>query len=439
MRGLVIRILKIYLRLLPPAMIIAFILSILGPSAVQADPGWYDSNWQYRKKITINAVNVVATLTNFPVLISLPSDGDLSTNARSDGFDILFTAADEVSKLSHEIEKYDNATGKLVAWVRIPTLSSVTDTDIYMYYGNAGAANQQSVTAVWDSNFKIVQHLEEATGGANAIKDSTGYNNNGTDVNAPTLGATGKIDGAITFNKASSQYIQLPASNTILNSGDFAIEAWFKTTTNHPVYGVGTMEGRIVNLHRGATAGSAISIYVEQNMVGYLYYSGTTYIWVKYTVNYYDGIYHHIVVTHDTSSNTYRLYFDGVQVASDINTFGSVGTFPSFIGAHDTTVGQRYFNGNIDEVRISNTARSAAWIQTSFNNQSDPATFFLLGPQQTSSGPPPPPPPAIGGTVFSVNKAMVLMPWLLLAAACFLMLYRPAQYLLKKIFPRRRP
>lgn len=45
----------------------------------------------------------------------------------------------------------------------------------------------------------------------------------------------------------------------------------------------------------------------------------------------------------------------------------------------DEPTNQYYFNGGIDEFRISNTARSAGWIETCYNNQSSPSTFYTLG------------------------------------------------------------
>ena len=38
--------------------------------------------------------------------------------ALANGDDILFTAADGVTKLAHEIESYDSATGALTIWVK---------------------------------------------------------------------------------------------------------------------------------------------------------------------------------------------------------------------------------------------------------------------------------------------------------------------------------
>ncbi len=37
------------------------------------------------------------------------------------------------------------------------------------------------------------------------------------------------------------------------------------------------------------------------------------------------------------------------------------------------------WEGDLDEVRVSNVARSAGWIQTQYNNQNSPATFYAVG------------------------------------------------------------
>ena len=130
--------------------------------ALQASP-WWDSSWPYRKEISIDYTKVDADLTDFPVLISLDSDADLASKAQSDGDDIAF-ADESGSQLNHEIEYFDDSTGQVVAWVNVPGLSSSSDTILYMYYGNAAATNQENAEGVWDSNYRMVQHLEETSG-----------------------------------------------------------------------------------------------------------------------------------------------------------------------------------------------------------------------------------------------------------------------------------
>ena len=108
---------------------------------------WYDINWQYRKAIIIDSNQVGAPLTDFSLLVDI-ADADLQFKALSDGSDILFTGDDGITKLDHEIENYESATGNLIVWVRIPNLASTTNTVLYMYYGNPAAIDQANPAGV---------------------------------------------------------------------------------------------------------------------------------------------------------------------------------------------------------------------------------------------------------------------------------------------------
>ena len=89
-----------------PAVLAALIILLI-PSV--SDAVWYDSIWAYRKAVTIYGNQVSGgPHDNFPVLISL-TDTDL-TAARADGFDLVFNDSDEITKLDHEIESFDNST-----------------------------------------------------------------------------------------------------------------------------------------------------------------------------------------------------------------------------------------------------------------------------------------------------------------------------------------
>ena len=110
------------------------------------------------------------------------------------------------TKLKWEIEKYDPDDGQLIAWVKIPTLSSTTDTSFYLFYGDPSITSDQSDRVnTWDSNFKAVYHLGNGT--TLTASDSTG-GNNGTLFHSPTAVA-GEIDGAAHFVSASTQTINL--------------------------------------------------------------------------------------------------------------------------------------------------------------------------------------------------------------------------------------
>ena len=158
--------------------------------------GWWNVGWLYRKAITIDHTKVDADQTNFPVLIDI-TDLDLASHAQEDGDDIVFTDGAGV-KLNHEIELYDNNTGHLVAWVSA-NLSSVTNTFLYMYYGNPGASNQENPTGVWDSNYVMVQHLAETAAPAPPAKWHK-YEGN------PTLSGSKNGFASVFYESSSSLY-----------------------------------------------------------------------------------------------------------------------------------------------------------------------------------------------------------------------------------------
>ncbi len=210
-------------------------------------------------------------------------------------------------------------------------------------------------------------HLDEVDTSVSpyTTPDSSGLGNTGSlySTVSPPILVPGKFGNALSFD-GTGDYVQLPASNTIVDTDIFTVEAWFKTSLNHPAYGVGDKEGRLVNLHRIGTASTAVSLYVEKDNIGLLYYTGSAHKWVKYAVNYYDGEWHHIAVTHDNT--TYRLYYDGAEVASKVDAFGDFGTYPAYLGTYNSA--ERFFNGTIDEVRIWGEALTADQIEGSYDS-----------------------------------------------------------------------
>jgi len=117
------------------AITFSMVLALLVSFSVTNAQDWYDVNWQYRKALIIDADQVAANLTDFPLLVDL-TDADLQSKALPSGDDILFTGDDGTTLLDYEIESYDGVAGSLIAWVEVPTLSSTAETVIYMYYGN---------------------------------------------------------------------------------------------------------------------------------------------------------------------------------------------------------------------------------------------------------------------------------------------------------------
>jgi predicted ribosomally synthesized peptide with SipW-like signal peptide len=328
-------------------------------------PNWYDTDWDYRKEITIDHTEVDADLTDFPVLISIPSDADLAAHAQTSGDDILFTSVSSTIKLSHEIESFNSTTGELVAWVKLPSLSSISDTGIYIYYGNPASGNQENVTEVWDDNFKMVQHLEETSGDH---YDSTSNGNTGTPYGGVIQDATGRIDGADDLDGADD-YVTATLGG--LNA-PFTIEAWGYFDSLNQGSGdydyilmLGT-GGNMVSISRNAAGANADRYYSWSQSAQRLGPVLPGQQWL------------HIVVVSDTSSPYHSMYLNGVpQTVDDFTSV--VNTNGDLVWGEYAPASTHWLDGKVDEVRISNVARSAEWIKTCYNNQNLPSGFYSVG------------------------------------------------------------
>src|SRR6267142_3045725 len=89
------------------------------------------------------------------------------------------------------------------------------------------------------------------------------------------------------------------------------------------------------------------------------------------------GAWTHVVGTYDGSQ--LKIYFNGNLDGQVSATGNIVATNQNVVIGADTAGGGENFNGSIDEVRISNSARSADWIATEYKNQSSPSTFYSVG------------------------------------------------------------
>ena len=204
------------------------------------------NTWKYKKLISVDYTKVSATLSNFPVLVSVTDTDLLDTGnggpVQPDGDDLQFRSSDG-SKLSHEIDEYDGSTGKLIAWVKIPTLSSSANTDFYLYYGNPSASSQEDAANVWTSNYEGVWHLnedvvDEQTTGTHYESTSDGHNgtqNENVEAAGGQIGYCQDFDGAY-----SSDHIDIPDHNdfTFVSGGTdqaFSVSAWIQGETNRSV------------------------------------------------------------------------------------------------------------------------------------------------------------------------------------------------------------
>jgi hypothetical protein len=358
-------------------LLLCVVSALASPGALRGQ-GWYNASWQYRKAITIDFTKVGATgapHANFPVLISV-TDANLAAHAQTDADDILFTTSDGTTKLDHEIEKYTSASGALIAWVRVPSLSAASNTVVYIYYGNASAGSQQNANAVWNSNFGAVWHYREGSGAS--LGDATANANTGTLNNSPAWTSSGKIGNALTFD-GINDWVGIPNSTSLNISGTaITISTWVNITNN------GSADYVLFGKFYNATMTTPFYQYgLEFDNIGNktadFYFGSAGVLRGPFTVTPATGTWAYIAFTYDGTN--VRGYLNGnapILYAQTGNI--TARTQPLRMGADNNTA---QFNwGTLDELRVSNTVRSTGWLLTEYNNESSPSTFYSLGAEQ---------------------------------------------------------
>ncbi|MFI5095438.1 MAG: DUF2341 domain-containing protein [Candidatus Acidiferrales bacterium] len=346
---------------------------------------WYNSNWGYRKRIRIASAQVAGSATSFPVLISSTDPAWRHTSfgghvASATGWDFVITDSGGVTKLDHEIETYASSTGALVAWVRVPFLSTTTVNELFVYYGNAAASDQQNKTGVWNANYAGVWHMTATSTNTTLTYDSTANASTGTKVTAaqPANTADGKIDGAQSFD-GSGAYVNtgIPTSLQLTHTGTVA--AWVK-------YGDQSLSGGwtvIAGNYNNNTDKNGYSLITWSNRLAIEIGDGTAGGTAQVTgsTTYNDNLWHYAVGTWDGS--ILHIYVDGAEFGTgQTQNRDAVSNVYDFNIGRDSANANVYYNGLIDEVHVANTALSPSWIATEYNNQNSPSTFYSMFPEE---------------------------------------------------------
>ena len=205
-------------------------------------------------------------------------------------------------------------------------------------------------------------HMDETTNdscsGGQDVCDSSGNGNHGTatgttiDTTNQKLGAGARsFEGDYTNN-----YIDVSSLN-IGGTGAYSLEFWF----NPGDVGVGTT-AYVIDLRYADATGQAVTIGFNRNgnnEIDFVVYGQDWYYGNKSLSL---GEWHHVAVVHDCISNNVRIYIDG-QLDMDETAIDLTASSVSLrIGARNDT-GIYPTNGLIDEVRISNIARTSEEIK----------------------------------------------------------------------------
>lgn len=301
--------------------------------------------------------------TNFPVLIS-HTDPDLATAAGKvtnvNGYDIRF-ADNAGNPLDFQLEKYNGATGQIVAWVKIPTLTNGSNVTIQILYGNSAVMTDQSTNATWSSGYNGVWHFN------NNVNDVSGSGITSVN-NGSTNQAAGKIGDARNFVRPN-HWVELTNFGNL--NTNFTITGWINPSD------VTQADQRIFADDVNNTGGYSLSLGDGGSGRLRFFARGTTPVSLDVTsllmVN---NTWYHIAAVADVTGNIKRIYINGVERVNGAIT-GTWGTDAgnASIGG-ETAAGETgaRFSGNLDEIRVANRALSAGWLATEYASQNQPTT-----------------------------------------------------------------
>ena len=328
------------------------------PITVMIPAGW-------KMKTTFAGYSKAETLTNFPMLVvfgtNLSRNGfSYSQLASSNGWDLVFMDSGGKQALNYEIEKW-NTNGESYVWVQVPELNS--SSYIWTYWGNTNLAliPQPSLSngSVWANGYSGIWHL--ANGVVLSGIDSTANGHDAAVRNAvPTNGV---IDGAVKFNGANS-YLDAGTESNRLQS---TMSAWI-----NPVGGLVVMMKGSDNISKSyglEWSGNSSLLFTFANTPKWLSDGGSSPSgqW-SYVTGVIDG------------TNTY-IYVNGVLKNSDVltGTLSTTDALPLWLGAQNRSSFNYWYNGILDEARLSTVARSPDWIWAEYMNMASNGVFSNYG------------------------------------------------------------
>ena len=332
---------------------------------------WWDAKWQFREKISFNTTDKGAAIkenvSDVPVLVRLHEGNFVFDNAKEDGSDIRFMAADDKMALKFHIESFDTKKRIALVWVRVPQISGGAASDsIWLYYGNKSVQAGQDAVGTYDTAQSLVFHLAEADG---TPKDSAGFANHASEFSGK-LGAAAAIGNGASFPGAGSKLVVKRAPSLKFDKG-FTFSTWLKlpqAQSDARLFSWDDGAQSIVVGIAGARAYAKVSSGKASDQA-----SGSADIPLQ--------SWHHLAVTAEPGKKL-SIYLDGREAGS--SALGAAMPSPASELAFGASIsGTQPFIGEIDELQLSAIPRSAAWLAVQAGSQGQDGKLITTSPEES--------------------------------------------------------
>lgn len=298
-----------------------------------------------------------AAIENFPLLVRLHKDFIDFRQAKPNGDDLRFSSSTG-DRLAYQIEDWDAEKGVASVWVRVPKITGNSRQEIKLHWGNANASSESDGKAVFNESngYLSVWHM------TNDVRDEVGTLTSADNGTTPTVGMIGTArhfpGGKGTFGGD-----KIPSYPT--GASSHSTEAWFhpeRPNTTLIAWGNEQAQGKVVMQFRSPP-------HIRMDC----YFSGGN-VASESRVPLRDWT--HVVHTYREGES--KIYVNGMLEGTNLKQ----GPPLNIRTPARLWLGGWYNNfdfvGALDEVRVSQVARSADWIKLQYENQKPNQT--LVGP-----------------------------------------------------------
>lgn len=333
----------------------------------------------YSLKATISASKIEENLTDFPVMMRLSSNsGEYSFDASAVFQELSFENRKKLDIRTSdgtpcfvEIESWDSDAGEAVLWVRVPEVSSTTDTGLIVYYDKSmpdntkytGDVGDVAAQNVWDAYYMGVYHFSSFAGN---VLDSTKRLNHGTayDFSEEDRAYNSPLGNA--FN-ISNRHIELP-DNEDFKPDNVSVEA-FVSVNSYLEVGWASIFNRANDYTLFIDAGGRFGF-------GTMMMSGEEGLYGAAAMTYYEmGLWHYVVGSYEAGST--KMYNDGL-LHDEVTTANDVIHYEE---NQTPTIGSEYgyVDKIISELRVSDRERSHAWVKATHASMGDTLLRYQSG------------------------------------------------------------
>lgn len=367
-----------------PLVILLILTTLIQLPLAIGDPGWL-TNWGYRVQIIIDADDVDTELTHFPVLIKLSDSSGINgtdvtcifDEVEANSLKIAVTKADGLTELYVEIEDWSNVTEKAYLWVSKSdwVISNTSNTVVYLYYDNEHADNTDQVgtvgsvpgEAVWDANFKMVLHLSEDDN----LVDSTSNDNDTVVVGDGVTWENTFIDGNVEV-AGSNDYLRQETAGLGSAWDDLTFESWIKydnlasRRTTASAWGGGPSEDLFALMYYTVEQQNRFIAMADDDTSDLVWFGSNPPS---------TGTWYHQAGVRERNGFIWG-YENGAETKGAATPNLPLDTYSYKIFFGQYTGGGLSHDGDLDEIRISDSRRPADWIEVTYETGRDHLLYF---------------------------------------------------------------